>query len=164
MFSPEYMLYMLVAGALSLVGMYVSNRLKSKFRYYSQVGIRSGMSGKEIAQQMLRHYGIHDVNVVQGKGFLSDHYNPLSKTVSLSPDVYHGRSVAAAAVAAHECGHAVQHDTAYAMLQVRSALVPAVKFAAVAQQWLLMFALMFFRNFPAVITRRDHCFCDHNRL
>ena len=69
MFSPEYMLYMLVAGALSMVGMYVSNRLKSKFRYYSQVGIRSGMSGKEIAQQMLRHYGIHDVNVVQGKGF-----------------------------------------------------------------------------------------------
>ena len=151
MFSPEYMLYMLVAGALSMVGMYVSNRLKSKFRYYSQVGIRSGMSGKEIAQQMLRHYGIHDVNVVQGKGFLSDHYNPLSKTVSLSPDVYHGRSVAAAAVAAHECGHAVQHDTAYAMLQVRSALVPAVKFASVAQQWLLMFALMFFGTFPQLL-------------
>ncbi len=151
MFSPEYMMYMLIAGVLSLVGMYVSNRLKSKFKHYSQVGLRNRMSGKEIAEQMLKHYGIYDVKVVQGRGFLSDHYNPLSKTVSLSPDVFSGRSVAAAAVAAHECGHAVQHDTAYQMLKIRSALVPAVKFASMAQQWLLMFALFFFSTFPQLL-------------
>lgn len=151
MFSPEYMMYMLVAGVLSFVGMYVSNRLKKKFKYYSQIGTRSRMSGKEVAEEMLRHYGIQDVQVVQGRGALTDHYNPLSKTVSLSPDVFNGRSVAAAAVAAHECGHAVQHDTAYHMLKVRSALVPVVKFAASAQQYLLLIALMFFASFPQLL-------------
>ena len=96
--------YYVVAGVLSLIGMFVSNRLKSKFNYYSRIGIRSGMSGREIAETMLRHYDIRDVKVVEGRGFLSDHYNPMSKTVSLSPDVYHGRSISSAAVAAHECG------------------------------------------------------------
>lgn len=137
----SYMVYYVLAGVLSLVGGYISSRLKSKFQKYSQVPIRSGMRGAEIAQAMLDHYGVHGVKIVEGKGFLSDHYNPMSKTVSLSPQVFSGRSVAAAAVAAHECGHAIQHDTSYAMLQTRSALVPLVKMSSKVQPWLLMIAL-----------------------
>ncbi|MEM1219048.1 MAG: zinc metallopeptidase [Bacteroidota bacterium] len=137
----DYYVYMAIAGVMSLVGMAVSGRLKSKFRKYSQIGIRSGLTGREVAENMLRHYNIHDVRVVAGQGFLTDHYNPMTKTVSLSPDVYNGRSIAAAAVAAHECGHAVQHDTAYAWLTFRSAVVPVVNMAAMAQQYLLMAAL-----------------------
>ena len=151
MFSPEYMIYMVLTGVLSFVGMLVSNRLKSKFKHYSQVGLRNGMSGKEIAAEMLRHYNIHDVQIVQGEGFLSDHYNPMTKTVSLSPAVFAGRTVAAAAVAAHECGHAVQHDTAYSMLKFRSAIVPFVKVASTAQQWLLVIALMMVGTFPSLL-------------
>jgi len=147
----EYYIYMAVAGVLSLVGMFVSSRLKSKFRKYSQVGLSARMSGAEVAQQMLRHYNIHDVRVVMGQGFLSDHYNPMTKTVSLSPDVFEGRSVAAAAVAAHECGHAVQHDTAYSMLQLRSRLVPVVNIAAQAQQWLLLLAFMLLNSMPSLM-------------
>ena len=146
-----YMGYMILTGILSFVGMGVSSMLKSKFRKYAQVGIQSGQSGREIAEAMLRHYNISEVSVVEGKGFLSDHYNPLTKTVSLSPDVYQGRSVSAAAVAAHECGHAVQHDTAYSMLQLRSAIVPYVKYASMAQQYLLMFALMMFSTIPQLL-------------
>jgi uncharacterized protein len=126
-----------------MVGLFVSNRLKNKFKKYSQIGISSGMTGREVAEAMLRHYGISQVKIVEGKGYLSDHYNPLSKTVALSPQVFHGRSIAAAAVAAHECGHAVQHDTAYSMLQVRSALVPVVNFANMGLQWLLLAAFIF---------------------
>lgn len=137
----DYYVYMAIAGVFSVIGMIVSGRLKSKFRKYSQVGISAGFTGKEVAENMLRHYNIHDVRVVPGQGFLTDHYNPMTKTVSLSPDVYNGRSIAAAAVAAHECGHAVQHDTAYAWLQFRSAIVPIVNFAAMSQQYLLMAAL-----------------------
>jgi hypothetical protein len=131
--------------------MIISGRLKSKFAQYSQIPISSGMNGSQIAQQMLQHYNIHDVKIVEGEGFLSDHYNPLTKTVNLSPDIYHGRSVMAAAVAAHECGHAVQHNTAYSMLKMRSALVPAVKFASVAQQWLLIFAFMMLNSMPQLM-------------
>ncbi len=151
MFSGEYMIYMILTGVLSMIGMYVGNRLKSKFQHYSKIGISSGLSGKEIAQKMLQHYNIHDVKVVEGQGFLSDHYNPLTKTVSLSPAVFQGRSVAAAAVAAHECGHAVQHDTAYSMLKMRSTLVPLVKVASTAQQWLLLGALMMIGTFPQLL-------------
>ena len=151
MYSGEYMLYMIVAGGLSLIGMFISNRLKSKFNKYSKIGIRSGMSGQEIAQAMLNHYNIPHVQIKQGQGFLTDHYNPATKTVTLSPAVYQGRSIAAAAVAAHECGHAVQHDTAYSMLTLRSALVPYVKFAAMAQQWLLIIALMMLGTFPQLL-------------
>jgi Zn-dependent membrane protease YugP len=147
----EYYVYMIVAGVLSVIGFFVSNRLKSKFEHYSQVGLRSGMSGAEIAQTMLRHYQIYDVKVVMGQGFLSDHYNPLTKTVSLSPPVFEGRSVAAAAVAAHECGHAVQHATAYSMLQLRSALVPIVNFASMAQQWLLLGAFLLINSMPSLM-------------
>ena len=135
------MMYMLLAGAMSLVGMVVSGRLKSKFRQYSQVPTQANMSGREVAAAMLRHYGINDVKIVQGKGTLTDHYNPMSKTVSLSPHIYQGRTVMAAAVAAHECGHAVQHDTAYAWLQFRSALVPLVSVSSKFQQILIILAL-----------------------
>ncbi len=147
----DYYIYMGLTFALSLVGMFVSNRLKSKFNKYSMVGLRNGMSGKEVAEAMLRHYNIHDVKVVPAQGYLTDHYNPMTKTVALSEPVYGGRSVAAAAVAAHECGHAVQHDTAYSMLQLRSALVPIVKIAATAQQWLLMIALLMLSQFPQLL-------------
>lgn len=129
---------MIISMVMSVVGMLVSNRLQSKFQYYSQIGLGNRMSGKEIAEAMLRHYGIVDVKVQMAQGFLTDHYNPADKTVNLSETVYNGRSVSSAAVAAHECGHAVQHATAYSMLQLRSAIVPAVKVASGLQQILLM--------------------------
>ncbi len=143
--------YWVIFGAFALVGLLVQNRLKSKFHKYGQVGLSNGMSGQQVALAMLNHYGIHDVQVVRGEGFLSDHYNPQTKTVSLSPEVYGGRSVAAASVAAHECGHAVQHATSYSMLQLRSALVPAVKIAAVAQQWGFMAAILLMSSFPQLM-------------
>ena len=151
MFSGDYMIYMILTVALSFVGMFVSNRLQSKFKTYSQMGLRSNKSGKEIAEEMLAYYGIHDVNVLESQGFLSDHYNPMDKTVNLSPEVFRGRSIASAAVAAHECGHAVQHDTAYAMLQLRSTLVPVVKVASMYQQFLLIAAFMLANTFPALL-------------
>jgi Zn-dependent membrane protease YugP len=130
--------YWVIMGVFTVIGMIVSNRLKSKFAHYSRIGTRNGKSGKEVAEDMLRHYGIHDVQVVMGQGFLSDHYNPANKTVALSPDVYNGRSISAAAVSAHECGHAVQHNQAYSMLQMRSKLVPIVQFSSSVQQFLFM--------------------------
>ncbi len=145
------MFYFILAGGLSLIGMMVSARLKGKFNKYSQVALPSGMSGREVAEAMLGHYGISDVRVTMGQGFLSDHYNPVTKVVNLSPDVYQGRSIAAAAVAAHECGHAVQHAQAYAWLQMRSALVPIVNVAASAQQLLLIGAFMLLGSFPQLM-------------
>ena len=133
--------YYLIAGIMFVVGMYVSNRLKSKFTEYSQFGLRNGMSGREIAERMLQDNGIYDVKVISTPGFLSDHYNPLDKTVNLSPDVYEGRSVSAAAVAAHECGHAVQHATQYSMLMMRSRMVPAVKIGSSLSQWVILAGL-----------------------
>jgi uncharacterized protein len=119
--------YYILSFVLMGVGMLVSGRLKSKFQQYTQVPLSSGLSGKQIAEKMLADNGIYDVQVVSVPGFLSDHYNPENKTVNLSPDVYNGTTVSAAAVAAHECGHAVQHATSYSMLQMRSKMVPAVK-------------------------------------
>ncbi|MBK8956533.1 MAG: zinc metallopeptidase [Saprospiraceae bacterium] len=145
------MIYYILVIALSLVGMWVSGRLQSKFKAYSKVGLRANRSGREIAADMLQYYGLHNVRVLESDGFLSDHYNPVNRTVNLSPEVFHGRSVAAAAVAAHECGHAVQHDTAYSMLQLRSKLVPVVKFASVAQQYLLLAAFMLANTFPSLM-------------
>lgn len=136
-----YMGYMIIAGIFTLIGWWVSSRLKSKFNEYSRVPISQGMSGKEIAETMLRYYGIEDVKVLPAQGFLSDHYNPANKTVNLSPEIYQGRSVMSAAVSAHECGHAVQHATAYSALKFRSAIVPFVKVASGMQQYLLLFAL-----------------------
>ena len=134
--------YLIIVGIFTVVGAIVSGRLKSKFKKYSKIGISSGKSGAEIAHDMLSYYGINDVKVVEGRGFLSDHYNPLKKTIALSPDVYRGRSIAAAAVSAHECGHAVQHAEAYQMLKVRSALVPAVQASSKIQQF-LFYGFMF---------------------
>lgn len=136
--------YIIIVGVFSVIGMIISGRLRSKFSHYSRVPLRTGLSGAEIAQQMLHSYNIGDVKIVQGQGMLTDHYNPATKTVSLSPDVFNGRSVAAAAVAAHECGHAVQHATAYSMLKFRSAIVPIVSIAANLQQYLLLAALGLF--------------------
>jgi uncharacterized protein len=113
-----------------IIGMAVSARLKSKFAQYSRERLSSGLSGREIAEKMLRDHSIYDVKVLSVEGMLTDHYNPLTKTVNLSTDVYSGRNVAAAAVSAHECGHAVQHSTAYRWLQLRSTLVPAVQIAS----------------------------------
>ncbi len=143
--------YYLIAGILSIIGMLVSARLKSKFEKYSRVPLSSGLTGAEVAEKMLRDNGITDVQIVQVQGMLTDHYHPIKKTVNLSPDVYHGRSVAAAAVAAHECGHALQHAQAYAMLQLRSALVPVVQISAMAQQWLLILAFMMLNTFPTLM-------------
>ena len=140
-----------VIGVFALIGMVVQRKLKSKFKKYSEVPLTSGMSGFEVAEAMLQHYGIHDVQVVQGKGFLTDHYNPATKTVSLSPPVYQGRSVAAASVAAHECGHAVQHATQYSMLKFRSMMVPVVKVASFAQQYLFLIALLMMSSIPQLM-------------
>lgn len=135
-------MYFVILGVFTAVGWGVSSRLKSKFNKYSRVPLQNGMSGVEVAHAMLKHYNISDVQIVQGRGRLTDHYNPRTKTVSLSPEVYQGRSVAAAAVAAHECGHVVQHATAYNMLMLRSNLVPMVQFSSQIQQFLFM-GLMF---------------------
>jgi len=123
------------------LGMLVQYRLKSKFAEYSKVPTSSGLSGKEVAEKMLKDNGIYDVQVVSVDGFLSDHYNPLNKTVNLSPEVYAGTNVSAAAVAAHESGHAVQHATAYSMLMLRSRLVPAVKISSTLSQWVIIIGL-----------------------
>lgn len=133
-----YMGYYVIAGIMFLVSMLVSNRLKSKFKQYAQIGMANGLSGKEIAEKMLIENGITDVKVISTPGFLSDHYNPADKTVNLSPDVYDGRSVSAAAVSAHECGHAIQHATGYAWLQMRSKMVPAVQFGSKFGQWVIL--------------------------
>ena len=143
--------YWVLIGAIALIGFLVQSRLRSKFHKYSQVGLSNGMTGYQVAVNMLNHYGISNVNVVQGQGFLTDHYNPATHTVTLSPDVYNGRSVAAASVAAHECGHAVQHATQYSMLQLRSAIVPIVKIAAFAQQWGFLAAIMLAGSFPQLL-------------
>jgi len=116
----------------------VSAVLKSKFTRYSKIGLANGLSGREIAEKMLRENGIFDVKVTSVEGFLSDHYNPANKTVNLSPDVYNGTSVSAAAVAAHECGHAVQHATSYKPLMLRSKLVPAVQISSMLVNWVLL--------------------------
>lgn len=133
---------LLIALIVMGVSFYVQWRLKSKFEEYSQVGLSNGMSGKEIAETMLRESGIYDVRVVSVEGRLTDHYNPQDKTVNLSPDVYYGRSVAAAAVASHECGHAVQHATAYSWLQLRSQMVPFLSIASQYMQWIILIGVL----------------------
>lgn len=132
-------LFMLV---IALISFGVQMRFKSKFREYAEMPLLSGLSGKDVAEKMLRDHGIYDVRVISVEGQLTDHYNPADKTVNLSPDVYHSRSVAAAAVAAHECGHAVQHAKAYSWLSLRSAMVPVVNIASTLTQWTLMIGIM----------------------
>ena len=134
--------YYLLAGIIFLVSMYVSNQLKSKFKKYSKIQLKNGLSGKEIAEKMLLDNGITDVQVVSAKGQLTDHYNPVNKTVNLSEVVYAQRNTAAAAVAAHECGHAVQHATAYSWLTLRSQIVPAVGFSSKISNFVIMAGLI----------------------
>lgn len=129
----------------------VQHMLQSRFNKYSQVGLPNGMSGAEVAQKMLRDHGIYDVKVVPTNGMLTDHFNPQTKTVALSEAVYGSRSVAAAAVAAHECGHAVQHAMGYAPLRLRSALVPAVNFASRYVQWVLLAGVLMINSFPGLL-------------
>ena len=134
--------YYLLAGIIFLVSMYVSNQLKSKFKKYSKIQLRNGLSGKEIAQKMLSDNGITDVQVVSVKGQLTDHYNPANKTVNLSETVYTQRNAAAAAVAAHECGHALQHASAYSWLTLRSQIVPVVGFSSKMSNFVIMAGLI----------------------
>lgn len=133
------------------ISMLVSLRLKGKFREYSLVPTSSGLTGKQVAEKMLKENGIYDVQVVSVDGFLSDHYDPANKTVNLSPDVYSGANVAAAAVAAHECGHAVQHARAYPWLSMRSKLVPAVQFSSNLVQWVLLGGILLINVFPTLL-------------
>lgn len=149
--SGDYMMIMIIGMIMGGIGALIGARLKSKFRKYSQVPIAVGLSGKEVAEKMLADYGVYDVQVLQGQGFLSDHYNPGTKIINLSPDVYNGRSVAAAAVAAHECGHAVQHNTAYAWLKMRSTIVPIVSVASRFQQMALIGSIMLIGTFPQLL-------------
>ncbi len=133
------------------ISMLVSGRLKSKFNEYSKIPLSGGLSGKEVAEKMLHENGIYDVKVVSVNGFLADHYNPANKTVNLSPDVYSGRSIASAAVAAHECGHAVQDATAYSWLTMRSRLVPIVQLSSGMVQWVLLAGIIFIQAFPNLL-------------
>lgn len=136
------MTYYILIGAIALVSWLVSNKLKRKFRHYSKVQLRNGMSGKEIAEKMLSDHGITDVRVISTQGMLTDHYNPKNKTVNLSEGVYSQRNAAAAAVAAHECGHAVQHAQAYEWLTMRSKLVPVVSVTSSMSMWVVFGGLM----------------------
>ena len=143
--------YMVLAGIIMLMSWFVSNRLKNKFEFYSKLHLQNGMSGAEIAEKMLADNGIYDVKVISTPGQLTDHYNPADKTVNLSEAVYNQRNAAAAAVAAHECGHAVQHATAYSMLQLRSKLVPIVSFASNIVQWILLAGILMVNTFPSLL-------------
>lgn len=134
-----------------VASMLVQSMLQSRFDKYSKVGLPNGMTGAEVAQKMLHDHGIYDVKVVPTRGMLTDHFNPQTKTVALSEAVYSSRSVAAAAVAAHECGHAVQHATGYAFVQMRTALVPVVSFASSIVQWILLAGVLMIQTMPGLL-------------
>ena len=144
-------MFYLVLIAFMLISWAIQSHLKSKFKQYSEISFRGNLSGAEVAQKMLRDNGINDVQVISVDGQLTNHYNPAEKTVNLSPEVYSGRSVAAAAVAAHECGHAVQHAHAYAWLGLRTALVPSVSFASKWMQWILLAGILTINVFPYLL-------------
>ncbi|MGD2033671.1 MAG: zinc metallopeptidase [Bacteroidales bacterium] len=134
--------YIVIFGIFAIVSMIVGNQLKSRFKKYSKIPTNKGYSGKDVAEKMLHDNGIYNVRIIPASGQLSDHYNPATMTVALSKDVYYGQNISSAAVAAHECGHAVQHANAYSMLQLRSALVPIQNISA--QILNFVFGLMFF--------------------
>lgn len=150
-FSPEYMGAMIVGGIFAVIGLIVSGVLKARFNKYSKIPLTSGLTGREVAEKMLRENGISDVKVVAGHGILTDHYNPATKTVSLSEAVYNSNSVAAAAVAAHECGHAVQHAQAYVWLGLRSKMVPVVSFSSQILQWVILAGVIMINTFPQLL-------------
>lgn len=140
----------IIFGFFMLLSYFISYQLKSKFKKYSEIHLDNGMTGQEVAEKMLRDNGIYDVQVVSVEGELTDHYNPATKIVNLSRDVYYGNHVSAAAVAAHECGHAVQHAHAYIWLGLRSSLVPVVSFASNWVQWILLAGVILIQ-FPAIL-------------
>ncbi len=145
------LLYWIIFIGVALLSWLVSRRLQSKFEAYSQIPLPNGMTGRDVAEQMLRDNGIYDVQVTCTPGHLTDHYNPMTKTVNLSESVYGSCSIAAAAVAAHECGHAVQHACAYAPLRMRSALVPVVSFASNIMSWVLLGGMLLLHQFPQLM-------------
>lgn len=136
---------------IAILSFIVQSSLKSKFDKYSKVPLYNGMTGREVAEKMLRDNGIYDVRVISTPGMLTDHFNPTNKTVNLSEGVYSSCSIAAAAVAAHECGHAVQHARAYAPLQMRSALVPVVQFSSSIMSWILLAGILLINSFPQLL-------------
>jgi Zn-dependent membrane protease YugP len=144
-------MYWILFIGIALISYWVQSNLQSKFDKYSRMALSNGMTGREIAEKMLRDNGIYDVRVTSTPGMLTDHYNPANKTVNLSEGVYNTCSVAAAAVAAHECGHAVQHARAYAPLQMRSALVPVVQFSSSIVQWVLLAGMFMINTFPQLL-------------
>lgn len=145
------MIIYVIFGVVALSSWLIQYRLKSKFEKYSKLALGNGMSGKEVAEKMLRDNGISDVTVISTSGHLTDHYNPTNKTVNLSEAVYNSASVAAAAVAAHECGHAIQHARSYAFLQMRSKLVPVVSFASNWVQWVLLAGILLIQVMPEIM-------------
>ncbi|NLA23805.1 MAG: zinc metallopeptidase [Bacteroidales bacterium] len=145
------MLYWLIFGGFMLASWLVSSTLKSKFKKYSKIATEGFLTGKQVAEKMLAENGIRDVSVVSVQGQLTDHYNPINKTINLSRDVYNGNSVAAAAVAAHETGHALQHAKSYSWLNMRSKLVPVVSFASRWVQWVLLAGLLMVNIFPSLL-------------
>lgn len=144
-------MYWILFIGIALISYIVQQNLNSKFKKFSKVPLSSGMTGREVAEKMLQDHGIYNVTVTSTPGHLTDHYNPTNNTVNLSPEVYNGNSVAAAAVAAHECGHAVQHAVAYAPLQLRSALVPVVSFASNWVQWILLAGIIMVQAVPSIL-------------
>lgn len=146
-----YSLYWVLFIGIAVISWIVSARMQSKFKKYSQIPMPNGMTGREVAEKMLRENGITDVRVISVAGQLTDHYNPVTKTVNLSEPVYASNSIAAAAVAAHECGHAVQHATAYGPLKMRSVLVPVVSFSSNIVQWVLLGGMLMLKAFPQLL-------------
>lgn len=136
---------------IMVISWLVSSQLKGRLEKYGQMALSSGYTGKEVAEKMLRENGIYDVKVISVQGRLNDHYNPTNKTVNLSPEIYSGQSIAAAAVAAHECGHAIQHATAYSWLTMRSALVPIVQFGGTIIPWVLIAGILMINTFPMLL-------------
>lgn len=141
----------IITIVIMVASLIIQQTLNSKFNKYSKVPTANGMTGAEVAQKMLHDNGIYDVKVVATRGMLTDHYNPVTKTVNLSEGVYASRSVAAAAVAAHECGHAVQHAMGYAPLKMRSALVPVVNIASSLVTWVILAGILMLQTFPALL-------------
>lgn len=143
-------IWMIFIG-FTLISWLISNRLKSRFQKYSKIATANGMTGRDVVEKMLRENGISGVKIGTVEGQLTDHYNPVNKTINLSKEVYYGKSVAAAAVAAHETGHALQHAKGYSMLRLRSALVPAVEFASHWVQWILLGGILLVNIFPGLL-------------
>lgn len=152
-FKDKMSTYIIFFVAILLISMFVQWRFKNKFAKYAEIQLVSGLSGKEVAELMLHDHGLFDVKIISAEGQLTDHYNPTDRTVNLSTDVYHGRSIAAAAVAAHECGHAIQHAKSYGWLNLRSQMVPVVSISSNLLQWVLLIGvlLMGFTGNPTVL-------------